>query len=71
MSQRGNYWYNSPQESFFGHMKEGVDYKNCNTIEELRILIDDYVDYYNNDRCQWNLKKLTHVQYRSQLLLAF
>ncbi|MEE0712573.1 IS3 family transposase, partial [Romboutsia timonensis] len=24
--------------------------------------------YYNNDRCQWNLKKLTPVQYRNQLL---
>ncbi|WP_304969616.1 IS3 family transposase, partial [Romboutsia ilealis] len=27
-----------------------------------------YMDYYNNDRCQWNLKKLTPVQYRNQLL---
>ncbi|MCQ9627623.1 IS3 family transposase, partial [Cetobacterium somerae] len=25
-------------------------------------------DYYNNHRCQWNLKKLTPVQYRNQLL---
>ncbi|WP_353479584.1 IS3 family transposase, partial [Clostridium cadaveris] len=23
-----------------------------------------------NDRCQWNLKKLTPVQYRNQLLVA-
>ncbi|RDY23105.1 hypothetical protein CHF27_010100, partial [Romboutsia maritimum] len=28
---------------------------------------DDYMDYYNNDRCQWNLKKLTPTQYRNQL----
>lgn len=68
MSRRGNCWDNAPQESFFGHMKDEIDYKNCNTIEELRILIDDYMDYYNNDRCQWNLKKLTPVQYRNQLL---
>ncbi|WP_291649224.1 IS3 family transposase, partial [Clostridium sp.] len=26
--------------------------------------------YYNNDRCQWNLKKLTPVQYRNQLLAS-
>lgn len=71
MSRRGNCWDNAPQESFFGHMKDEIDYKNCNTIEELRILIDDYMDYYNNDRCQWNLKKLTPVQYRNQLLSAF
>ncbi len=48
-----------------------IDYKNCNTIEELKILIADYMNYYNSDRCQLNLKKLTPVQYRSQLLLAF
>ncbi|WP_317115630.1 IS3 family transposase, partial [Clostridium neonatale] len=27
----------------------------------------DYIDYYNNHRCQWNLKKLTPVEYRNQL----
>ena len=70
MSRRGNCWDNAQQESFFGHMKDEIDYKNCRTIEELKILIDDYIDYYNNDRCQWNLKKLTPVQYRNQLLAA-
>lgn len=70
MSRRGNCWDNAPQESFFGHMKDEVDYKNCTTIEELKILIDDYMNYYNNDRGQWNLKKLTPIQYRNQLLVA-
>lgn len=70
MSRRGNCWDNAPQESFFGHMKDEIDYKNCTTIEELKFLIDDYMDYYNNDRCQWNLKKLTPIQYRNQLLVA-
>ncbi|MGL4365727.1 MAG: IS3 family transposase, partial [Cetobacterium sp.] len=31
-------------------------------------VIENYIDYYNNHRCQWNLKKLTPVQYRNQLL---
>ena len=70
MSRKGNCWDNAPQESFFGHMKDEVDYKSCNTFEELKSLIDDYMDYYNNDRCQWNLKQLTPIQYRSQLLAA-
>ena len=70
MSRRGNCWDNAPQESFFGHMKDEIDYKSCETIEELKILIDDYMDYYNNERCQWNLKKLTPVQYRNQLLVT-
>ncbi|NFO05094.1 hypothetical protein FDB23_16760, partial [Clostridium botulinum] len=28
------------------------------------------IDYYNNYRGQWNLKKLTPVKYRNQLLAA-
>lgn len=71
MSRKGNCWDNAPQESFFGHMKDEIDYKNCNTFEELQILVDDYIDYYNNFRYQWNLKKLTPIQFRNQLLMAF
>lgn len=27
MSRRGNCWDNAPQESFFGYMKDEIDYK--------------------------------------------
>jgi transposase InsO family protein len=70
MSRCGNYWDNAPQESFFGHMKDEIDYKNCTTIEELKSMIDKYMRYYNNYRYQWRLKKLTPVRYRNQLLAA-
>lgn len=70
MSRRGNCWDNAPQESFFGHMKDEINYKCCSTLDELQSVIDDYMSYYNNYRCQWNLKKLTPVQYRNQLLAA-
>lgn len=70
MSRRGNCWDNAPQESFFGHMKDEINYKNCTSLDELQSVINDYMDYYNNHRCQWNLKKLTPVQYRNQLLTA-
>ncbi|MGL5716004.1 MAG: IS3 family transposase [Paraclostridium sp.] len=70
MSRRGNCWDNAPQESFFGHMKDEINYKNCNSFEELQYIIDDYMDYYNNHRGQWNLKQLTPVQYRNQLLVS-
>ena len=70
MSRRGNCWDNAPQESFFGHMKDEIDYKNCTTLAELQSVIDDYIYYYNNYRCQWNLKRLTPAQYRNQLLVA-
>lgn len=70
MSRRGNCWDNAPQESFFGHMKDEIDYKSCSSLSELKSLIKNYMNYYNNHRYQWNLKKLTPVQYRNQLLVA-
>lgn len=70
MSRRGNCWDNAPQESFFGHMKDEINYKDCLNLTELQSVIDNYMNYYNNHRYQWNLKKLTPVQYRNQLLAA-
>ncbi len=70
MSRRGNCWDNAPQESFFGHMKDEIDYRKCTYLSELQDVIDNSIDYYNNYRGQWNLKKLTPVKYRNQLLAA-
>lgn len=70
MSRRGNCWDNAPQESFFGHMKDEVDYKSCKTLYELKSKINHYMVYYNNYRYQWNLKKMTPIQYRNHLLVA-
>ena len=65
MSRRGNCWDNAPQESFFGHMKDeiGDKVKNCESFEELIKVIDDYIDYYNNDRYQYELAKLSPNQF--------
>ncbi|SIN84503.1 Transposase InsO and inactivated derivatives [Carnobacterium alterfunditum] len=68
MSRRGNCWDNAPQESFFGHLKDEMNYENCTNLEELRATVSDYIDYYNNERGQWNLKKLPPVHYREQFL---
>ena len=70
MSRRGNCWDNAPQESFFGHFKDEAYIKPCETLEELRKEINQYIDYYNNFRYQWELKKMTPVQYRNHLLNA-
>lgn len=61
MSRRGNCWDNAPQESFFGHMKDELSTKQATwaNFEDVCIDIDDWMDYYNNDRGQWNLEKLT------------
>ena len=26
-------------------------YKSCSSLEELQLIIDDYIDYYNNESC--------------------
>lgn len=62
MSRRGNCWNNAPQESFFGHFKDEEYIKPCETLEELKKEIKQYMIYYNNYRYQWNLKKMTSVQ---------
>lgn len=67
MSRRGNCWDNAPQESFFGHLKDETNINKCETFEDLVKEIDDYMDYYNNYRGQWNIKKMTPVQYRNHL----
>ena len=70
MSRRGNCWDNAPQESFFGHLKDETDIKKCGSFEELEKEIADYIDYHNNYRPQWNLKKMTPVDYRNHLINA-
>jgi putative transposase len=68
MSRRGNCWDNAPQESFFGHFKDEAYIKSCETLGQLKEEIKQYMIYYNKHRYQWNLKKMTPVQYRNHLL---
>lgn len=61
MSRRGVCWDNAPQESFFGHMKDHIKEKlrRCEEYEQVVEIVDDYIDYYNNERYQWKLAKLS------------
>lgn len=70
MSRKGNCWDNAPMESFFGHFKDEVDYRECQTFEELHQIIEEYIENYNSKRYQWSLNKMTPEQYRSHLLAA-
>lgn len=65
MSRKGNCWDNAPQESFFGHMKDDIRriVEGLNTYSEVNDLVDDWLDYYNNDRYQWDLEKLSPCEY--------
>jgi len=44
-------------ESFFGHMKDEVNFIDCQTIDEVKVRVADYIGYYNTERYQWGLKK--------------
>lgn len=70
MSRRGNCWDNAPMESFFGHMKDGIDFKACASLADVEQAIEAYMEYYNNNRYQWSLKKMTPAQYRGHLIAA-
>ena len=48
-------------------MKDEIYLDGCNTFEELSSIIDDYMDYHNNDRYQWDLAKLSPNQYYEYL----
>ncbi len=63
MSRKGNCWDNAPQESFFGHMKDEIDVSGCTKHREVKTIIDDWMDYYNNERYQWQLAKLSPNEY--------
>ena len=53
MSRRENCWDNAIQESFHGHMKDHINEKLAAYAEfsDVKVIVDDYMDYYNNRRC--------------------
>jgi len=68
MSDKGSCIDNAPIESFFGHMKDELDYHSCASLKELRSRVDEYMQYYNHERKQWTRNKMSPVQYREHLL---
>ena len=67
MSRKGNCLDNAPIESFFGHLKDDVDIKSCQSFNEVKTLVENYIYYYNNERYQWGLNKMTPAQRRCHL----
>lgn len=63
MSRRGNCWDNAPQESLFGHMKDEIHLNGSDGHNVVKRKILDWIDYYNNERYQWSLAKLSPTEY--------
>jgi transposase InsO family protein len=68
MSRRANCWDNAPQESFYGHMKDELDISRCISFDEIHKAISDWTDYYDNDRYQWDLARLSPREYYKYLV---
>lgn len=68
MSRRGNCWDNAPKESFFGHMKDELRICRDMSFEEIKAEVDDWMDYYNNDRYQWSLARLSPTEFYEYLM---
>lgn len=65
MSRPGKCIDNSPMESFWGALKcEKYYLKTFETFEELSKAIDEYIDFYNNDRYQKGLNGLSPQEFR-------
>lgn len=63
MSRKANCRDNALQESFFGHMKDEIDVSGCKKYREVKTILDEWIDYYNNERYQWQLAKLSPNEY--------
>jgi len=62
---------NGPMEGFWGIIKSEMYYlQKFHTFEELKLAIDEYMDFYNMRRLQKKLKGLTPIEYRNQTLAA-
>jgi putative transposase len=68
MSRHGNPYGNALAEKFFFILKTECIYRTkLKTYEEARLLIDEYIHFYNNERIQLKAK-ITTLEKRSQFV---
>lgn len=67
MSRKGNCLDNSPTENLFGRLKTEMFYEKeylYNSLDELKQSIEEYINYYNNNRIVSKLK-ISPIQFRN------
>ena len=68
MSRYGNPYDNALDENFFSILKTECIYRTrLRTYDEARLIIDDYINFYNNERIQLKTK-LTPMEFRNQFI---
>ena len=65
-SRKGNCLDNAIIENFFGTLKSELFYlKKYKSVDQLKKEINEYINYYNNERIKSNLNKMSPIQYRA------
>jgi putative transposase len=67
MSRRGNCWDNAPQESFYAVLKTELDLTKIYAYDKLADFLISYINYYNYDRPQWDIQRMTPHEYDDYL----
>lgn len=71
MSRKGNCLDNSIMENFFGLLKSELLYLHeFESLEDFRIQLEEYIDYYNNRRIKSKLKGMSPVAFRKHSFKA-
>ena len=71
MSRVGRCIDNGPIERFWGIIKSKMYcLRKFHNFYELKLAIDNYIEFYNNKRLQKKLKGLSPIEYRAQTLTA-
>jgi transposase InsO family protein len=71
MSRKGNCLDNAIMENFFGLLKSELLYlREFSSMEEFKVELTQYIDYYNNKRIKTKLKGLSPVGFRTKSLVA-
>ncbi|MBR5290994.1 MAG: IS3 family transposase [Erysipelotrichaceae bacterium] len=73
MSRKGNCYDNSIMETFFGRLKNEMyyGYEKCyDSFEEFSIAMEEYINYYNNERIQAKTKWMPPAKYREASMCA-
>ena len=56
-----------PRRTSLGTWKMRSTLSACKTFDQVKAIIDDWIDYYNNDRYQWQLAKLSPMSITNTL----
>ena len=73
MSRKGNCYDNCIMETFFGRLKNELYYgyeNDYDSFETFSIAVDEYINYYNNERIQAKTKWMPPVKYREASMCA-